>query len=94
MQMRTVRRGPQTYNPTDSSRTLTITSDPTQESDEEETVNPEGPNVIGALVLKGGDRGRQRVAWGEDVVDNEGCGKKKSKSRFIFGTWPVCRKYS
>ncbi len=81
MQMRAAVRGPQTYNPADASRTLTITNDPTQESDGE-TVNPEDGNIIGALILRGGDRRTQRVAWGEDVIDNEGCGKKKSKSMF------------
>lgn len=36
---------------------------------------------IGALRLRGGPRRtRQRVAWNVDVVDNEGAGKKKSKS--------------
>jgi protein phosphatase 1 regulatory subunit 11 len=35
----------------------------------------------GTLHLRGGLRNRPHVAWGEDVVDNEGLGRKKSKSR-------------
>lgn len=39
------------------------------------------PQPVGALRLRGGPRRtRQRVVWGEDVVDNEGAGKKSSKS--------------
>jgi hypothetical protein len=34
----------------------------------------------GVLRLRGGPRSTQRVVWREDVVDNEGCGKKSSKS--------------
>ena len=34
----------------------------------------------GTLRLRGGPRDRPRVVWDEDVVDNEGLGRKKSKS--------------
>jgi len=34
----------------------------------------------GTLRLRGGPRGGPRVAWDEAVVDNEGLGRKKSKS--------------
>ena len=34
----------------------------------------------GTLHLRGGPRDRPRVVWDEDVVDNEGLGRKKSKS--------------
>ena len=34
----------------------------------------------GTLRLRGGPRNRPRVVWGDDVVDNEGLGRKKSKS--------------
>ena len=37
-------------------------------------------NTVGVLHLRGGRRRGPRVAWTEDVVDNEGMGKKKSKS--------------
>lgn len=37
--------------------------------------------TVGVLKLRGAQRRTcQRVAWDADVVDNEGCGKKKSKS--------------
>lgn len=36
--------------------------------------------VAGRLRLRGAPRTRQRVAWVEDTVDNEGMGKKKTKS--------------
>lgn len=36
----------------------------------------------GTLHLRGGLRDRPHVAWGEDVVDNEGLGRKKSKSTY------------
>lgn len=39
-----------------------------------------GPAPAGTLRLRGGPRSRPRVVWGEDVVDNEGLGRKKSKS--------------
>lgn len=35
----------------------------------------------GTLHLRGGPRDRPRVAWDEGVVDNEGLGRKKSKSK-------------
>jgi len=61
--------------PTDGSRTITLRdSQPRPEDDE-------GLSVVGALRLRGEPRRTpQRVAWDEDVIDNEGCGKKKSKS--------------
>jgi protein phosphatase 1 regulatory subunit 11 len=39
-----------------------------------------GPAPTGTLRLRGGPRDRPHVVWGEDVVDNEGLGRKKSKS--------------
>lgn len=36
--------------------------------------------VAGRLRLRGAARTRPRVAWVEDTVDNEGMGKKKTKS--------------
>lgn len=38
------------------------------------------PAPTGTLRLHGGPRSRPRVVWDEDVVDNEGLGRKKSKS--------------
>lgn len=90
--MPATRGRPQTFSPADGSRTLTITNDPTQEEgddSDEENVTSYGGNVIGALRLRSAHRHPQRVAWGEDVVDNEGCGKKKSKSEhFLFSPLP------
>ncbi|KAH7884231.1 phosphatase inhibitor-domain-containing protein [Phlebopus sp. FC_14] len=73
------------YNsvPTDGSRTITLRdSQPRPEDD----VGPSGESTtVGALRLRGAPRRtRQRVAWGEDVIDNEGCGKKKSKICCIY----------
>lgn len=68
--------------PTDGSRTITLRdSQPRPEDD--------GDLVVGALRLRGEPRRtRQRVAWDEDVIDNEGCGKKKSKSVY-FQSWII-----
>jgi len=78
------RNGPSTSAPGDGSRTLTITSDPTQEeNDDEQGDNPEGGQIIGTLNLRVTQLG-PRVAWGEDVIDNEGFGKKKSKICCIY----------
>lgn len=40
-----------------------------------------GHAPTGTLHLRGGPRDRPRVAWDEGVVDNEGLGRKKSKSK-------------
>ncbi|KAF9459945.1 phosphatase inhibitor-domain-containing protein [Collybia nuda] len=72
---------PSTSAPRDASRTQTITGAPPQE-DAGASINPEGP--LGVLRLRGGPRNRQRVAWDEDVVDNEGCGRKSSKICCIY----------
>lgn len=76
------RNGPSTSAPGDGSRTLTITSNPTREdNDDDQGDNPEGSQIIGTLSLRVTQRRTgPRVAWGEDVIDNEGFGKKKSKS--------------
>jgi len=81
--MHTATRGrPSTYAPGDGSRTQTITNDPTQEEGDEQGLDSEDGQVVGSLRLRGGQRRTQRVAWNDDVVDNEGCGKKKSKSKW------------
>ncbi|KAH9029200.1 phosphatase inhibitor-domain-containing protein [Lactarius hengduanensis] len=43
-----------------------------------------GPAPTGSLHLRGGPHNRRHVAWGEDVVDNEGLGRKKSKICCIY----------
>lgn len=84
---------PRTFSPSDGSRTITITPTPAPEHDGEEDDetreekgegNEEGG--AGSLRLTGGHsrRGEQRVMWDEDVVDNEGAGKKSSKICCIY----------
>ncbi|KAF9553744.1 hypothetical protein CPC08DRAFT_217146 [Agrocybe pediades] len=79
-------RGPNAGTHTDGSRTMT--RDPTKEhpvSDENEEQGP-GRQVVGTLHIRGACRAnnRPRVAWNGDVIDNEGCGKKKSKICCIY----------
>ncbi|KAK9347388.1 phosphatase inhibitor-domain-containing protein [Lipomyces starkeyi] len=45
---------------------------------------PEEVVVVGTLRLRGGPVADRRVRWGDDVIDNEGMGKKKSKICCIF----------
>ncbi|KAK9325881.1 phosphatase inhibitor-domain-containing protein [Lipomyces orientalis] len=45
---------------------------------------PQGVVVVGTLRLRGGPVSDRRVTWGEDVIDNEAMGKKKSKICCIF----------
>jgi len=78
-------RRPGTSAPGDGSRTITITNTPANEDDGTPNSNPDEPAPVGALHLRGGvRRTRQRVAWDEDVVDNEGCGRKSSKICCIY----------
>ena len=60
----------------DGSRTSTLEYNQPRE----EGQTDEEPSTVGTLRLRGVARHRQRVVWREDVVDNEGAGKKKSKS--------------
>ncbi|KAJ6512638.1 phosphatase inhibitor-domain-containing protein [Mycena sanguinolenta] len=81
------RRRPGTSAPGDGSRTITIANTPANEAENGETPSNESgePAPVGALHLRGGvRRTRQRVAWDEDVVDNEGCGRKSSKICCIY----------
>ena len=79
------RNGPSTSAPGDSSRTLTITNNPTREENGDEQVDvPEGGQRVGTLRLRTTRLTGPRVAWDEDVIDNEGFGKKKSKSIFYY----------
>ncbi|KAK0236231.1 phosphatase inhibitor-domain-containing protein [Armillaria nabsnona] len=67
---------PSTSSPNDGSRTLTVTNAPPSEASS-------SVPTVGSLRLRGARR-KPRVAWSEDVVDNEGCGKKKSKICCIY----------
>ncbi|CAG8503156.1 6179_t:CDS:2 [Dentiscutata heterogama] len=67
---------PETYG----TRTMTLHPEELEEvqSSGEETSN--SPQTIGTLKLRGGGlSGDRKVKWDENVVDNEGMGKKKSK---------------
>ena len=76
------RNGPSTSAPGDGSRTLTITNNPTREENGDEQGDvPEGGQIVGTLRLRTTRLTGPRVAWDEDVIDNEGFGKKKSKSK-------------
>ena len=76
------------------SRTVTIERHATPEADSFTDAH------VGRLYLQGTRpdyrdvssrrRSRQRVVWTEDTVDNEGCGKKKSKSTCIATHISVC----
>ena len=79
------RNGPSTSAPGDGSRTLTITNDPTREENgDEQGDDAEGGQIIGTLRLRTTRLPGPRVAWDEDVIDNEGFGKKKSKSNLLY----------
>lgn len=85
----------------DGSRTITIHDSAPREvhpadpdvnddsHDQDRPIDGGAPRLV--LNLQGGGSLRkkkkegQRVVWKEDVVDNEGCGKKKSKSKSHYG---------
>lgn len=74
---------PNTNAPTHGSRTLTITATVPERSDGDDDIEDNLPPANAVLMLRAepdSRRRRQRVVWDENVVDNEGCGKKKSKS--------------
>ncbi|KAK9456462.1 phosphatase inhibitor-domain-containing protein [Dipodascopsis uninucleata] len=60
---------------------IQATSSPSSASD---TAVDENENVAGTLHLRGGPISNRRVVWQDDVIDNEGMGKKKSKICCIF----------
>jgi hypothetical protein len=71
---------PSTSAPGDGSRTVIIT-DALPRPEDESSDNLDQTSTVGTIRLRGGPRRiRQHVAWEEDVVDNEGSGKKSSKS--------------
>ena len=66
-------------SPGDGARTVTVHDAPPVPDGPVEPALPDG-----ALRLRGGPPRRgARVAWAEQVVDNENCGRKKSKSVFF-----------
>ena len=61
------------------SRTIVVAQDEVQSGEEDHS------QVVGNIRLRGArPRSTQRVVWDEDVVDNEGCGKKSSKICCIY----------
>lgn len=62
----------------------TVTAAPEQPAAGPSITNEDdgAPRRAGVLKLRGGPRSRPQVAWTDDVVDNEGAGRKKSKSTF------------
>jgi len=75
---------PSTSAPSDGSRTLTLLeSRPVEDGTGPEGTGSEGVTV-GSLRLRGAPRNRPRVVWREDVIDNEGAGKKSSKICCIY----------
>ena len=74
---------PSTSATPDSSRTVTVTDSSPREEGGSSNASDDAP-VVGTLRLRGGPRNRQRVAWDEDVIDNEGCGRKSSKGALLL----------
>ncbi|KAF9802976.1 hypothetical protein IEO21_09766 [Rhodonia placenta] len=72
---------PSTSAPSDGSRTITVHDNQPGEGDASPNANSES---VGRLRLRGAPRNRPRVVWREDVVDNEGAGKKSSKICCIY----------
>lgn len=66
---------------------MTITPTPAAELSESSEAGPSSrpPGASGVLKLRGGPLRKQRVVWSDEVVDNEGMGKKKSKSESCAG---------
>lgn len=65
------------------SRTMTVT--PTTDTEAGPSTATASPpesreSSVGVLRLRGGPVRRQRVEWAAETIDNEGMGKKKSKS--------------
>lgn len=79
---RTQFRPGHTAGPTDGSRTITIHDVPTGEQggSSDEAGSSSGRGGAGVLRLRGAANPSRRVVWQEGTVDNEGMGRKKSKS--------------
>lgn len=63
----------------EGSRTVLVVQNAVEQRDASALPDLDG-TPAGTLRLRGGPRGGPRVAWDEAVVDNEGLGRKKSKS--------------
>ncbi|EMD31466.1 hypothetical protein CERSUDRAFT_119686 [Gelatoporia subvermispora B] len=79
------RQRPMTSAPSDGSRTITLRdSQPREDGSAPDAGSGSDTIVSGTLRLRGAPRNRPRVVWREDVVDNEGAGKKSSKICCIY----------
>ncbi|TFK99356.1 phosphatase inhibitor-domain-containing protein [Pterulicium gracile] len=80
------RRRPGTSAPGDGSRTITIHDSQPGEDDGSGEGGGSGDHNGGVLRLRGGPKKKspRRVVWDDDVVDNEGCGRKSSKICCIY----------
>jgi hypothetical protein len=67
------------------SRTLTITENFSEFDNENPNHSDNPSSPVGRIQLTGGSDNSEsrRIRWDENVIDNEGMGKKKSKSRLI-----------
>ena len=65
--------------PREGSRTALVVQSPAEQPEHSGALAP----PAGTLRLRGGPRNGPRVAWDEAVVDNEGLGRKKSKSTYL-----------
>jgi len=72
--------GPSSSMSREGSRTALIVQNTTEQRDAAPPELTAGRPPPGTLRLRGGPRASPHVAWDEDVVDNEGLGRKKSKS--------------
>ena len=77
--------GPSSAMSREGSRTALVVQNSTEQRDA--SALPELSGALappaGTLRLRGGPRNGPRVAWDEAVVDNEGLGRKKSKSTYL-----------
>lgn len=74
--------GPTSSMSREGSRTAVVVQDAAEQRDASALPGLDGALAppAGTLRLRGGPRNGPRVAWDEAVVDNEGLGRKKSKS--------------
>ena len=76
--------GPASSMSREGSRTMLVVQNAAEQRDASALPELDGALAppAGTLRLRGAHRDGPRVAWDEAVVDNEGLGKKKSKSTY------------
>lgn len=77
---------------THGSRTLTVNGSNASGAESASDSREGTPSSIGVLRLRGGPVRRNHVAWSSETIDNEGMGKKKSKSKsaLVLADTVVC----